>query len=277
MVDLAVLAALGGVVVWVVGTGQYRGRALSRGPVRDVGWDVMDLAAAFGAFAVGPILARIIMVTLTAGITQLGWEMSPTTTAGVNAVTQAMRWLPAVAYLFVRLGRSGHLRLGGVIPRRPIRDLGVAVVGVGVAFTLASGLGLLIQMVWAVLDQPWPEHGHDVLEILTQNKSTLLAAVLFISAVVIAPIGEEFFFRGLLQTALQSVVGHERRWLSILPCAVFFGAVHYDSVPDVMLPVLVVLGVVFGWVYERTGSLWCAIGVHAGFNAANFMLTLWLS
>ena len=37
---------------------------------------------------------------------------------------------------------------------------------------------------------------------------------------------------------------------------------------------LLVLGLVLGWMYERTGSLWPGIVLHTGFNALNIVLAL---
>jgi hypothetical protein len=272
---LLTLVAFAATLAAVFAAGLHKPEALARGPVRDVGWSPADLFAGLGLFVLGPLLASFIPPALGVELTAEGGAAAPVTTrAAVGALVQTVAWLPAAVYLVVRLARAGHLRLGGVIPRRPMRDLGVAAVGIVVAFVLATGLGTVLQFAMTLMQQPLPEHGHVIFETLADNDSALLVFWLLVAAVVIAPIGEEVFFRGLMQTGLQAVIGHERRWLSILPCAVFFGVVHIGAVPGFMVPVLVLLGVVFGWVYERTGSLWCAIAVHAGFNALSFTLAL---
>ncbi len=81
-------------------------------------------------------------------------------------------------------------------------------------------------------------------------------------AVVIAPIAEEFFFRGLLQTLLLRLV--HRRWLSIVLASLAFGAVHFQQ-PHAMAA-LTVLALLIGYSYERTGSLVPPILIHAVFN-----------
>ena len=63
------------------------------------------------------------------------------------------------------------------------------------------------------------------------------------------------------------------RWLVVLSAAALFALIHLG--PQVAwqgLPVLFVLGIFLGWLYERTGSLWPGIVLHAGFNAINFVL-----
>ncbi|HEX8744647.1 MAG TPA: type II CAAX endopeptidase family protein [Thermoleophilaceae bacterium] len=90
------------------------------------------------------------------------------------------------------------------------------------------------------------------------------AAVLVIA---FAPIAEEFFFRGFFYRAL-------RTKLPILAAAaadgILFGAIHLGSTPAEILPVLMVLGVIFCLVYERTGTLFATIGLHSLNNTLAF-------
>lgn len=253
---------------------------LRRGPERDVGLNGIDVLVAVGAFLMGIVLQSMVMVAWL-GVTSDGGDLSEafdalsgTELALFSIAGQLVTWGPGIVYLLFRLSMNGNLRLGGVIPRRPARDLGVAAVGTWVAFILSWALGVVITLIVHAAGGELPEHGHTALAEMAAADSWVVIALLAVAAVVIAPILEEFFFRGLLQTALQSVIGHEKRWMSILPVAVFFGVIHFGSVPWFMLPVLVLLGVIFGWVYERTGSLWCAVGVHAGYNATSVVLSL---
>jgi membrane protease YdiL (CAAX protease family) len=86
--------------------------------------------------------------------------------------------------------------------------------------------------------------------------------------IVVAPVAEEVFFRGFFYKAL-------RTSLPVLPAAVIdgalFGLIHFTG-PDslTILPILGVLGFVFCLVYERTGSLYPVIALHALNNTAAF-------
>lgn len=89
-------------------------------------------------------------------------------------------------------------------------------------------------------------------------------------ATLIAPVAEEFFFRGLLQTFLVSIFrgrtgSRSNRWVAIVVAAILFGAVHYSQ-PSA-IPALTVLAVLMGYVYEKTGALAWPIVIHAAFNA----------
>jgi membrane protease YdiL (CAAX protease family) len=82
----------------------------------------------------------------------------------------------------------------------------------------------------------------------------------FVLAVLFAPLFEELFFRGFLYKAFRTSWG----WL---PGALTSGAVFALAHMQLTLFVpLLALGVALAWVYERTGSLWTSITMHALFN-----------
>jgi uncharacterized protein len=86
-----------------------------------------------------------------------------------------------------------------------------------------------------------------------------------LAVIVIAPAAEELFFRGFFYRALRSRL---RIWSAALIDGVVFGSLHFQS-PDsaIILPVIAVFGVGQCLVYERTGSLFAVIAIHAAFNA----------
>ncbi len=106
----------------------------------------------------------------------------------------------------------------------------------------------------------------------------LLANLL--SAAVLAPIGEELFFRGFATTAWAKAVGVGP---AVVRGAVFFSIAHVLTLFDAsfaegaqralfsfvgLLPV----GLVLGWLFLRRGSLYAAIGLHAAYNAMQVLL-----
>lgn len=90
-------------------------------------------------------------------------------------------------------------------------------------------------------------------------------ALLAVLAVVMAPLFEELFFRGFLFRGLARSWG----WpLAAVVSGAVFGAVHQQF--TVFLP-LFALGVVLAWAYQRTGSLWAPIALHAIFNGLSVL------
>ena len=105
------------------------------------------------------------------------------------------------------------------------------------------------------------------LEATPQTAEQALAAIepwLAIPAiVVVAPIAEEAFFRGVVFNAWLREAG---RRIAYIGSAVLFGVIHLNLVAFVPI---VVLGFILAYVYERTRNLWAPIVVHAVFNGIN--------
>jgi membrane protease YdiL (CAAX protease family) len=81
---------------------------------------------------------------------------------------------------------------------------------------------------------------------------------------ILQAFAQELQFRGMLLGALDRVAPP---WAANLGQAAFFGlahiAVQYQGPAGAFVPVTILLGVVLGWVTQRTGSLWPAIVIHA--------------
>jgi len=85
-----------------------------------------------------------------------------------------------------------------------------------------------------------------------------------LAAIVVAPVAEELFFRAFFYRALRTRLGV---WSAALIDGVVFGSLHFQGVETaVILPVIAVFGFGQCLVYERTGSLFAVIAIHAGFN-----------
>ncbi|MCS6949979.1 MAG: CPBP family intramembrane glutamic endopeptidase [Armatimonadota bacterium] len=87
----------------------------------------------------------------------------------------------------------------------------------------------------------------------------LMIAFMFVVAVA-APVGEELFFRGFVFNVLRYRLRFRlAMWLS----ATLFALMHVSL--QSFVPILAT-GVLLAWLYERTGSLWSSVAMHATFN-----------
>ncbi len=98
-------------------------------------------------------------------------------------------------------------------------------------------------------------------------KTAFNTALLFVAGAILAPIVEEILFRGFLQKSLSHKMPV---WAAIAISALIFGAIHLDFYA---LPVLAVMGGIFGVLYHLTGSLRVTILAHVINNAAALSLT----
>jgi membrane protease YdiL (CAAX protease family) len=113
----------------------------------------------------------------------------------------------------------------------------------------------LFTVVYAAIVRP--DNPQRVVEDLGADTNKLLLVVGALVVIVVAPICEELFFRGILFTVLRQRMP---LWPAALIDGVLFGFVHGSLV---IVPILAALGVMFCYVYERTGSIFPTIALHA--------------
>jgi membrane protease YdiL (CAAX protease family) len=207
-------------------------------------------AALFGGLAVavlGSLLIDIpalaLGVNVTADNLPDGLQLADTLVQDVGFV--------AVAIFFAQLGGRGVSAWQfGLRPTRFWRAVGLAV-QLGLAF-------LVFSIVWNALVNP-PEE-----KVLEHIGVTVFSAAL---TCVVAPICEEFLFRGFIFTALRNWAG---TWTAAVITAVLFGLVHAGSAPVLDLVPLALLGFALCLLYRYTGSLYPCIAVHSLNNSLAF-------
>ena len=159
--------------------------------------------------------------------------------------------LPAVGYMLLMRGDwRGVFR---VSPSTAVVVVLAVPVAAGVWFAAAKSLE-------AVLPVLFPE---ETIRRMQEGLRTIAGCTTggdwlwTILGVVVAPaVVEEMFFRGVVQRGLQR---RWRRWPALIVTALVFAGIHMQPLS---FPVLFVLGLEFGWLYQRTGSLWPAVTAH---------------
>jgi len=93
-------------------------------------------------------------------------------------------------------------------------------------------------------------------------------AMVLLTVVVLAPIFEELFFRGLFYPALRRRLGPS---MAVFLNGLIFGALHFQ--PLFMIS-LILVGVVLAYMYERTDSLFAPMLTHAFYNLVVMLITI---
>jgi len=147
---------------------------------------------------------------------------------------------------------------------RVLRDLaGGALLAVPVILVTAMVAGLLVGLLGTQPDSPLPT---------TKDASGI--ALNFLAAVIVAPIGEEIFFRGFSLTAWERSIGWRG---ALIRAALFFAFVHVltvggatfsDAAAKALIgfAVRVPVALALGWVFIKRRSIFAPIGLHAAFN-----------
>ena len=160
---------------------------------------------------------------------------------------------------------SGRGELAAAPSRLGLRRFAVGR-GIGMTFAAYGGFFCFL-VVYGLLVQPDPQ---EIIEEIEQEKEALKLVALGVLIVLAAPVSEELFFRGFLFGGLR---GRMSFWGAAVVSGVVFGLVHLPGGP-LQVPPLAVFGVLLAWLYERTGSLWPPILMHAIQNAISFSFTL---
>jgi membrane protease YdiL (CAAX protease family) len=109
------------------------------------------------------------------------------------------------------------------------------------------------------------------------GESLRFGGLLYVSVVLIfGAFGEELLFRGHLFRYLMAQYGD---FAMILPFAVLFGLVHMSNANASVLGILntIAWGVLLGYSYLRSRTLWLPFGLHYGWNLAQFLFGINIS
>lgn len=152
------------------------------------------------------------------------------------------------------------------LPSLPGRDPGGAIrAGLGwgllawLGATIASaGVVWLLERIGVVAEPQAAERAIQILD----------PWLVVLAVVILAPIAEEVFFRGVVFNAW--LREHGRRW-AIIGSSALFALIHASVVA--VVPIFL-LGLALAWVYQRSGNLLAPIAMHATVNGISVALAL---
>jgi membrane protease YdiL (CAAX protease family) len=150
------------------------------------------------------------------------------------------------------------------LPSFPGREPAMAAalgIGWGVVAWIAStaAIALVAWLLELVGEPPVPEAAERAIAIADPW-------LVVFSVVILAPIAEELFFRGVVYNAWRREAG--RRW-GLIGSAVLFAVIHLSILS--LVPIFI-LGLALAWIYERTNTLVAPIAMHATVNGISVAL-----
>lgn len=233
---------------------------------RVVPWGVGDaIAVFFLAFLLSVVVSVALGELLPADVSD---EVANAVLGPLTLIAMGVATLGWVAVRF----RGAVGELVGARPHG--RDVALAFgIGIAAVLVITAALGVALGFLLEVLGQEMPtvqQHLRDA------ARDPQTAPILALSALVVAPVFEELFFRGMVFPALAKRLG---LWAGIVLSAVVFGLVHLNQADStlggvLLLVRLVPLGMLFAWLYHWRGTLVVPIIVHSIFNAASVALLL---
>ena len=175
---------------------------------------------------------------------------------------QGVAWL--LILFFLRQHQAGWREAFGFrgpqLPRALLMALLLAIAILPVAW------GLQWVSVHVLTWAGWPPEEQLAVTLLANTKSWWMRVYLGAFAVVLAPVAEEFIFRGMLYPFVKQLGSPRAAFFGI---SAIFALIHLDA--GTLVP-LFVLALALTWLYEKTDNLLAPITAHALFNAANLVL-----
>ena len=196
-----------------------------------------------------------------AGVAGLAEDAPLTVRLAVSGLATAVGTVFSLAYLIARGASLADLGLGDV---RPAADVRLAM----------GGLALVVAPVlaFAYLVNLWVPYEHPIVDLLRAQRDSTALAIVALSAVVVAPLAEELFFRRVLQGWLEKRLPQADGGQAVGLAAAAFALAHAGQ-GLAFLP-LFPLALVLGHLVRRTGSILPAVVLHGLFNAVSLALLL---
>jgi uncharacterized protein len=255
--SIAAVATLLGLVAYAC---QRRGAAPVSGPEPCIGSraDELDLFLAL-------LLGGLFWSFTQSAATAVQSEHSPLTLSQVLSSSLTSLSLVGLVALYLRTLRKRSLGqwFGLVeISERTVVSLGLRWGILGWLSTSLLGAALLPWLASRGFDL----HRQEAIEMFARAGSASVRIALSLTAVIIAPMAEEFIFRGWLYPVLKRFTTGP---FAALATALLFGAVHVNFAG--LIP-LTFFGLLLCWLYERSGSLLTPMLAHSLFNGITLLL-----
>lgn len=208
---------------------------------KSVPWTARDVWLGVAGFGVWLVAAT----GLGALMLLLSWQID----LGLFVTLWELPLVLPAWWFTVRKYETGWRALG-------IRGFDARTLGIGFALMILSmGFNLVYNL---MLSQFSLQAQMDYVALFQELSSPWL---LLVGGIVVAPVVEELFFRGFVFAGLRERYGARKAGLI---SAGLFAVVHLQ--PLTAVPIFL-LGVVFAYLYHRSGSIWPAVIMHVLTNA----------
>jgi membrane protease YdiL (CAAX protease family) len=133
-------------------------------------------------------------------------------------------------------------------------------------WSVLAGIGFSLPAFYLVTLIPLPEPSRDMVAAAAKRAAVfgLAPGMLLLKSLVLAPLLEEGFYRGLVLPLLKKYLP---LWIAVSFPTIFFAAAHISAGPANVAFALVA-GLLLTWLVLRSRSLWPAMLCHAAINLA---------
>jgi len=177
---------------------------------------------------------------------------------------QGVTWI--LIPIFLRLHRTGWREAFGFRGSRFPSVLLLA--GAAMIVILPVALGLEGASTFVLEKIGWPVEDQVAVKLVADAGTLWMQIYLGVFTIVLAPVAEEFIFRGVLYPSVKQLGRPRLAWLGV---SALFAFIHFDAARFVPL---FWLALALTWLYEQTDCLLAPIAAHSLFNLIGFIMVL---
>jgi membrane protease YdiL (CAAX protease family) len=209
-----------------------------------------------------------------------------------NIIICIFELITIVLMIFLaRIHFARRLKGFGLNVKTILKDFFLAFVNLLTVWPLIiTAIGLTFYIGELIWGREYQIEQHQQLKMIAEHSQVLSRILIAFTAVIVVPLFEELLFRGFFQTTIRSYIESIRSllireskpeaeqpknkqgvWPAIVITSILFTTTHANAGH---FPALFVLGICLGYSYEKSGSLFRPIFIHAIFNAISVIATM---
>jgi len=198
-------------------------------------------------------MVTFIIAGLIAGVNP---KEMPSSILFITIAVNAAMWIVIMAVIIPKLGLPENIHLK---TKECIKHY---FIGLGLMYLTMIFMGILLQ-----LSNYQPQTQEVASQIIIMGKENIFLAL--IGPAILIPVIEEFLFRSVLYRSIKVSLSP---LIAALISAGVFGLVHgeFDVIPQ-----LIALGLVFTYIYEKSGSIMVASALHATNNSVAIIFMIY--
>ncbi|MDW7674220.1 MAG: type II CAAX endopeptidase family protein [Bacillota bacterium] len=182
----------------------------------------------------------------------------------IASIVQAALFIGLSIYFAAQKAGNPYGSLGLSIDNLK-KNISLGIVGGIGLFSLVVGTGIIVSIFFPIEVEPQP-----FAQLLMDAEGTILTMLLVVMGSVLAPLGEEIFFRGFVYSILRHRLGIK---FGIILSSIIFAGLHFDFIR--LIPIAVG-GIGLAILYERSGSLITPIIAHSVWNSIMTMMIIFV-
>ena len=227
-------------------------------------WHKKDLIFGLLGMFIGFTIIFSLLIPISMNVDMANWTLD------IVTFTLTIFWQLSFIFLVIVLAKRRNLNFSQIGFRKP-KEWKMVISLVLACYGILILYGLLIELISFAGIDPGVLKGTNQIMITETGSSVqtiLYITILAIAVIVVAPIAEEVFFRGLIYRAIGGM--YSPLWGMIIS-GFLFGLFHFNL--GVLVP-FSLIGMLLAWGFQSTGSLFVPIAVHFVINSISFVVTV---